>query len=151
MALAAMPADDERVRVEVPDDLPEVLADAGLAERVVANLVDNALRHGGPDPVALRASAYADRVELRVVDTGPGLPRGRAERLFVPFQRLHDHPSDTGIGLGLHVARGFAQAMGGTLTPEDTPGGGLTVVLTLPAADPTARSVHAERAARPLR
>jgi two-component system, OmpR family, sensor histidine kinase KdpD len=134
MALAAMPVDDARVRVDVPEDLPEVLADPGLAERVVANLVDNALRYGGPDPVTLRASAHAGRVELRVVDTGPGLPRGRAERLFVPFQRLHDHPGDTGIGLGLHVARGFAEAMGGTLTPEDTPGGGLTMVLTLPAA-----------------
>ncbi|HEY2192789.1 MAG TPA: DUF4118 domain-containing protein [Actinomycetospora sp.] len=135
MALAGMPADDGRVRVEVPEDLPEVLADPGLAERVVANLVDNALRYGGAGPVTLRASAYADRVELRVVDTGPGLARSRAERLFVPFQRLHDHPTDTGIGLGLHVARGFAEAMGGTLTTEETPGGGLTVVLTLPAAD----------------
>ncbi len=134
MALAGMPADEARVRVEVPDDVPEVLADAGLAERVVANLVDNALRYGGTDPVTLRASAHADRVELRVVDTGPGLSRDRAERMFVPFQRLHDHPTDTGIGLGLHVARGFAEAMGGTLATEDTPGGGLTVVLALPAA-----------------
>jgi two-component system sensor histidine kinase KdpD len=134
MALSGMPADDGRVRVAVPDELPEVLADPGLAERVVANLVDNAVRHGGPDPVTVRASAHADRVELRVVDTGPGLPRGRAERLFVPFQRLGDHTTDTGIGLGLHVARGFAEAMGGGLTTEDTPGGGLTMVLALPAA-----------------
>jgi two-component system, OmpR family, sensor histidine kinase KdpD len=146
MALAATPTGDGRVRVEVPDGLPEVLADPGLAERVVANLVDNAQRHGGPDPVTVRASAHADRVELRVVDTGPGLPRERAERLFVPFQRLGDHSADTGIGLGLHVARGFAEAMGGTLTTEETPGGGLTTVLALPAAgrdhsqDPTAWS-----------
>ncbi|NMO88497.1 DUF4118 domain-containing protein [Actinomycetospora sp. TBRC 11914] len=146
MTLATVPADDDRVRVEVPDDLPDVLADPGLAERVVANLVDNALRYGGPDPVTLRASAYADRVELRVVDTGPGLPRGRAERLFVPFQRLHDHPADTGIGLGLHVAQGFAEAMGGTLATEDTPGGGLTMVLTLPAAEPGTASAPAPSA-----
>jgi two-component system, OmpR family, sensor histidine kinase KdpD len=138
MALAGLPAGSERVRVEVPDDLPEVLADPGLAERVVANLVDNALRYGGPSPVTLRASAHAGRVELRVVDTGPGLSRERTERLFVPFQRLHDHSTDTGIGLGLHVARGFAEAMGGTLGTEDTPGGGLTMVLTLPAAGSTA-------------
>jgi two-component system sensor histidine kinase KdpD len=116
------------------DDLPEVLADAGLAERVVANLVDNALRHGGDGTVAVRASAHADRVELRVVDTGPGVSKTARERLFTPFQRLDDRRSDTGVGLGLHVARGFTDAMGGSLTAEDTPGGGLTMVLTLPVA-----------------
>jgi two-component system sensor histidine kinase KdpD len=118
--------------------LPRVLADAGLLERVVANVVDNALRHGGGAPVAVRASAYADRVELRVVDSGPGVPRDAADRLFTPFQRLGDRDTTTGVGLGLSVARGFTEAMGGTLTAEDTPGGGLTVVVSLPAA-PLAR------------
>lgn len=139
MALAGLPApglgaSGEHVRVEVPDEIPDVLADPGLAERVVANLVDNARRHGGPGPVTLRASAHADRVELRVVDTGPGLPRAKADKLFAPFQRLDDRSTDTGVGLGLHVARGFAEAMGGALTAEDTPGGGLTMVLSLPGA-----------------
>ncbi|CAA9262075.1 MAG: Osmosensitive K+ channel histidine kinase KdpD [uncultured Actinomycetospora sp.] len=128
------PAGADRVVVEVGEDLPAVLADAGLAERIVANLVDNALRHGGGGAVAVRASAYADRVELRVVDAGPGVPRKQLDRLFTPFQQLGDRRRATGVGLGLHVARGFAEAMGGTLDAEDTPGGGLTMVLSLPAA-----------------
>ncbi len=133
-ALAGIHPATDRVVVEVAEDLPHVLADAGLAERVVANLVDNALRHGGGTTVAVRASAYADRVELRVVDTGPGVPRQQRDLLFTPFQRLGDRRAATGVGLGLHVARGFTEAMGGTLEAEDTPGGGLTTVLSLPAA-----------------
>ncbi|MEJ2861385.1 sensor histidine kinase [Actinomycetospora flava] len=133
-ALAGGHVDAGRVVVEVAEDLPDVMADAGLAERVVANLVDNALRHGGDGPVAVRASAYGDRVELRVVDTGPGVPRKKRDRLFAPFQQLGDRRAASGVGLGLHVARGFTEAMGGTLDAEDTPGGGLTLVLALPAA-----------------
>jgi two-component system, OmpR family, sensor histidine kinase KdpD len=122
----------ERVRLEIDERLPEVLADPGLLERVVANLVDNALRHGAGAPVTLRASSHAEHVELRVVDEGPGVPTGRAEHLFTPFQRLGDRNHD-GLGLGLSVARGLTEAMGGVLAAEDTPGGGLTVVISLPA------------------
>jgi two-component system, OmpR family, sensor histidine kinase KdpD len=128
-----------RVAVELDEPTPDVLADPGLLERVLANVVDNALRHGAGAPVALRASTHADRVELRVVDRGPGVPRDGADRLFAPFQRLDGpdradrHPVG-GVGLGLSVARGFTEAMGGTLRAEDTPGGGLTVVVSLPAA-----------------
>jgi len=125
-----------RVVVEIDESLPAVLADVGLLERVVANVVDNALRHGGGAPIAVRASAHADRVELRVVDSGPGVPRGAADGLFEPFQRLGDRDATSGVGLGLSVARGFTGAMHGTLTAEDTPGGGLTVVISLPAAEP---------------
>jgi two-component system, OmpR family, sensor histidine kinase KdpD len=123
----------DRVAIEIADGVPDVLADPGLLERVVANLVDNALRHGRGAPVAVRASTYADRVELRVVDTGPGVDRSRMDRLFAPFQRLGDR-EQSGLGLGLSVAHGFTEAMGGTLTAEDTPGGGLTTVISLPAA-----------------
>ncbi|MDD7942272.1 sensor histidine kinase KdpD [Actinomycetospora lutea] len=152
-ALASGYVDAGRVVVQVAEDLPDVLADAGLAERVVANIVDNALRHGGEGTVAVRASAYADRVELRVVDAGPGVPPKQRDRLFAPFQRLGDRRAATGVGLGLHVARGFTEAMGGTLDAEDTPGGGLTMVLSLPAAPrpgETGRSAeHADGGARP--
>ncbi|MBW0091596.1 sensor histidine kinase, partial [Pseudonocardia sp. KRD-188] len=119
-----------RVEVEVDEALPDVTADAGLLERVVANLVDNALRHARGAPVAVRASTHADRVELRIVDLGPGTAR---EDLFVAFQGRGDRRS-AGVGLGLSVARGFTEAMGGALTAEDTPGGGLTLVVALPAA-----------------
>ncbi|HZZ49583.1 MAG TPA: DUF4118 domain-containing protein [Pseudonocardia sp.] len=121
-----------RVEVQIDESLPRVLADAGLLERVVANVVDNALRHGRGTQVAVRASVHADRAELRVVDHGPGVPRSSVERLFEPFQRLGDRDVTSGVGLGLSVARGFTRAMGGALTSEDTPGGGLTVVISLP-------------------
>ncbi len=123
------------VVVEVPETLPRVKADAGLLERAVANLVANAL-HASPSdiPVRLVAGAVLDRVELRVVDQGPGIPQNQRERVFHPFQRLGDHPNGTGVGLGLAVARGFVEAMGGELTIEDTPGGGATMVVSLPAA-----------------
>ncbi|GAA3065953.1 DUF4118 domain-containing protein [Pseudonocardia yunnanensis] len=123
----------ERVGLEIDERLPAVLADPGLLERVVVNVVDNALRHGGGAPVTLRASTYADMVELRVVDSGPGVPADRLNRMFAPFQRLGDR-GNSGLGLGLSVARGFTEAMGGTITAEDTPGGGLTIVISLPAA-----------------
>lgn len=119
------------VSVLVDEDLPPVLADLGLLERVIANVVDNALRHGRPSPVAIRASHHGSSVELRVVDHGPGLPKKAGHKVFAPFQRLDDR--STGIGLGLSVAKGFTTAMGGEISAEDTPGGGLTVVISLPA------------------
>jgi two-component system sensor histidine kinase KdpD len=122
------------VVVEIDETLPDVMADAGLLERVVANVVDNALRHGRGAPVAVRASSHAERVELRVVDSGPGVPRDAVDGLFAPFQRLGDRDATVGVGLGLSVARGFTESMGGSLTAEDTPGGGLTVVISLGTA-----------------
>jgi two-component system sensor histidine kinase KdpD len=83
--------------------------------------------------VLVTASAIADRVEIRVVDRGPGLPPEDRDRVFQPFQRLGDTDNSSGVGLGLALSRGLAEAMGGTLTPDDTPGGGLTMVLSLPA------------------
>ncbi|WP_077689022.1 MULTISPECIES: ATP-binding protein [Nocardiopsis] len=125
------------VTVDVPDDLPRVLADAGLLERSVANVVSNAVRHN-PDPrvpVLLAASAHGDSVQLRVVDRGPGVSDEAKQRMFEAFQRLGDAPQGTGVGLGLAVARGFVEAMHGRLDPEDTPGGGLTMVFTLRAVE----------------
>ncbi|MEU5884202.1 DUF4118 domain-containing protein [Spirillospora sp. NPDC047279] len=130
-ALAGVPD----VTVDVPDGLSPVWADAGLLERALANVVENAAKHGG-GPVLVTASEHGSRVEIRVVDRGPGVPDNVKERMFAPFQRLGDAPRGTGVGLGLAVARGFADAMGGTLTPEDTPGGGLTMVFALPAVPP---------------
>ncbi len=123
----------ERVDIAVADDAALVVADAGLLERVLANLVGNALTYASADSrVRLDASAAGTRALVRVIDTGPGVPLDQRERLFEPFQRLGDVPRGEGIGLGLAVARGLTEAMGGTLTVEDTPGGGLTFVLDLP-------------------
>ncbi len=119
--------------VDVPDDLPEVLADAGLLERVVANVVQNAVRHA-PDgtPVRIAGSAHAGRVEVRVIDRGPGLAGADVDRMFQPFQRTDDaRRNGDGVGLGLAIARGFTEAMGGEVTVEPTPGGGATFVIAL--------------------
>ncbi len=121
------------VRLAVGDDLPLVRADPGLLERVVANLVDNAVR--ASDSVTVDAKVSPSTVDLRVTDHGAGVAPGDRERMFAPFQRLDDHTADGGLGLGLAIARGFTEAMGGRLTPADTPGGGLTMTVTLPRAD----------------
>ncbi|WP_431977081.1 DUF4118 domain-containing protein [Micromonospora haikouensis] len=128
------------VGTDLPADLPAALADPGLLERVLVNVVANALRHSPPGrPPTVAASAHAGQVELRVVDTGPGIPADQWEHVFLPFQRLGDRDNQTGVGLGLALSRGLVEAMGGTITPETTPGGGLTMVLRLPAAGPPAR------------
>ncbi|WP_327371246.1 sensor histidine kinase KdpD [Streptomyces sp. NBC_01217] len=133
MALGGVP--EGSVDLEIPESLPMVAVDPGLLERSVANLVENAVKYSpGDERVLVSASAIADRVEVRVVDRGPGVPDEAKERIFAPFQRYGDAPRGAGVGLGLAVARGFAEAMRGTLNAEDTPGGGLTMVLTVPAA-----------------
>ncbi|MFJ6485034.1 ATP-binding protein [Streptomyces sp. NPDC091682] len=131
MALAGVP--DDSVDLDIPETLPMVAVDRGLLERAVANIVENAVKYS-PDgqAVLVSASALADRLELRVVDRGPGVPDEAKNRIFEPFQRYGDAPAGVGVGLGLAVARGFLEAMDGTLTAEDTPGGGLTMVITLP-------------------
>ncbi|MBM7053346.1 sensor histidine kinase [Streptomyces durocortorensis] len=139
MALGGVP--EGSVDLDIPETLPMVAVDPGLLERVVANIVENAVKyHPGREPVAVAASALGDRVELRVVDRGRGVPDEAKERIFEPFQRYGDAPRGAGVGLGLAVSRGFAEAMGGTLDAEDTPGGGLTMVLTLAAAPRGARA-----------
>ncbi|MER7923767.1 ATP-binding protein [Streptomyces sp. NPDC096057] len=136
MALADVP--DVDLRDVQP--IPPVLVDPPLLERVIANLVGNAARHTPAGRrVMVTASALGGRVELRVVDRGPGLPTTGRERLFEPFQRLGDTDNTTGLGLGLALARGLTEAMNGSLTPEDTPGGGLTMVVSLPQADRESR------------
>ncbi|MEU2779250.1 ATP-binding protein, partial [Streptomyces sp. NPDC007162] len=146
MALVGVP--EGSVDLDVPETLPMVEADAGLLERSVANLVENAVKYSPYDrPVLVSASPLADRVEVRVVDRGPGVPDDAKERIFEPFQRYGDAPRGAGVGLGLAVARGFAEAMGGTLNAEDTPGGGLTMVLSLRAAG-SVTAAEAEAAAK---
>jgi two-component system, OmpR family, sensor histidine kinase KdpD len=125
--------DSPRLEMAVPDGFPLVLADPGLLERVLANLFSNALRHSPPSrPPELHAQLLGDMVALEVVDHGQGVPDEQKERIFEPFTRAGDRYP--GVGLGLAVAKGFAEAMGGTITAEETAGGGLTVRVTLPEA-----------------
>ena len=122
------------ITVEIPESLPEINVDPAILERVIVNLTENALRYSpAGKPPLLTASALGDRVELRVVDRGPGIPEKDRDRMFVPFQRLGDTDNTTGVGLGLALSRGLTEAMGGTLTADDTPGGGLTMTVSVPA------------------
>jgi two-component system sensor histidine kinase KdpD len=124
------------IDVHVGDDLPMVQADPGLLERVLVNLLDNALQHGASSDrnVEVRAYALAHSAKVEIIDHGPGVPRDQHETLFEPFQRRGDRSSSPGVGLGLSVARGFTEAMGGGLVADQTPGGGLTMRLRLPLA-----------------
>lgn len=124
-----------RVELAIPDDLPLIRADAGLLERVLANLVANADRYLPPgEKVLVDARRDGTRVAIRVVDHGPGVAPERFAEIFAPFQHFGDRVT-TGLGLGLAIARGFTEAMGGTLTPSPTPGGGLTMTVSLEVAD----------------
>ncbi len=124
------------VAVRIPDDLPAAHADPGLLQRVLVNVIGNALPFSPSDrPPEVTASEHDAHVELRIIDHGPGIPEDQRDQVFLPFQRLGDTDNDTGVGLGLALSRGLTQAMGGTLVPETTPGGGLTRVLTLPATE----------------
>lgn len=126
------------VVLDVPDDLPLVHTDPGLLERVVANLVSNAVRHArAGSPVVVGSAVVGNGVVVRVVDDGPGVPDDVKEHMFDAFQRLGD-TTGNGLGLGLAVADGLATAVGAELSVEDTPGGGLTMLVTVPLAETAA-------------
>lgn len=138
-ALHGVPAG--RVRVDLPANMPEVDADAGMLERVIANIVENAVKYaprsdivivGAAGGLSTKPVAGKPAGELRLIDHGQGVPAASVLQMFQPFQRLDDIPSTTGVGLGLAVAKGFTEAMGGTLSAETTPGGGLTMLIRLP-------------------
>lgn len=128
-------SDGQRVNIAIPPDLPDIVADPGLLERVLANIVENALKYSPENqPVIVTAGEVKNIAFIRVVDRGKGISPSQRDDIFVAFQRLGDAPAGHGVGLGLAVARGFTEAMGGTLEAEDTPGGGLTMLLTMPLA-----------------
>ncbi|MEO6413596.1 MAG: DUF4118 domain-containing protein [Pedococcus sp.] len=156
VSVAAAPLlDGDRVRISMDNALPPAAADAGLLDRVLANVLENALKHSGAE-VVVHAAATGSRLQIRVVDRGRGVPEGAKDAIFAPFQRYGDTPRGTGVGLGLAVARGLMEAMGGSIAAEDTPGGGLTIVIELardgsagptprPGAEPPRRSPETSR------
>ena len=128
----------DELELDLNPEIPLVSADPGLLQRVVVNLLANATRHSPDDSkVRITTSSLDDIVEIRVIDHGPGIPPDRIDDVFVPFQRLGDTDNTSGLGLGLALSKGFVEGMGGTLTPEDTPGGGLTMVVALPTHNST--------------
>jgi len=134
------------VRLVVPEDLPLVRTDPGLLERVLANLFANAIAHSPPGrPPVMTASRDRDVVLLDVVDHGTGVTDDLKPLMFEPFERLGERGGGTGVGLGLAVAKGFLSAMGGDITPVDTPGGGLTMRVRLPVAAPASTRMAADQ------
>ena len=134
-ALDELDLGPDEVELELDPDLTPAMADPVLLQRVVVNLLANAVRHAPTGTrVRITTSEFAGKIEVRVIDRGPGIPHDRREDVFVPFQRLGDTDNSTGLGLGLALSKGFVEGMGGTLVPEDTPGGGLTMVATLLAS-----------------
>jgi len=130
LALAGQPPG--RVLLDVDESAPLILTDSGLLERIVANLVSNAVRHAPSDcPVRVHARVLEHEVLILVADQGPGVPPELRDRIFEPFQRLGDTEA-SGLGLGLAVAKGLADTIGATISVEDTPGGGLTMVVSVP-------------------
>ena len=128
-AVASLGDRGKHVVIDVPENLPRIHTDPALLERAVANVIDNAVAWSPADkPVRVEAASFGGATELRVIDRGPGIPLGQREQVFQPFQRLGDQHTGAGVGLGLAVARGFMDALGGELTIDDTPGGGATMV-----------------------
>jgi len=137
-ALLALGDESARVAVDVAEDLALVRADRELLQRVLVNLLDNAFRHGeGEQQVEVVAYAGAESIRLEVVDHGPGVARDQREKIFEPFQSLDDRGGG-GVGLGLAVARGFIEAMGGAMVADTTQGGGLTMRIRLRVSSPKA-------------
>ncbi|MCC6222922.1 MAG: HAMP domain-containing histidine kinase [Thermoleophilia bacterium] len=120
-----------RLSLDAPAPLPAVAADPERLRQVLANLVSNATKHAAAG-VRVSLAGAGDRVRVSVADDGPGVPAEARERIFEPFERLPGAPP--GTGLGLHLARGLAAAMGATLTLDDAPGPGAAFTLDLPAA-----------------
>ena len=137
-ALEALGPQPKPVLADIPPGLPEIMADPAITERIIVNLAGNALRYSpAAAPPLLTARTTGNRVELRVIDHGPGIPPADHQRMFQPFCRLGAAGGSTSVGLGLAVARALAEMMGGTVQPQNTPGGGLTMILTLPAQPTT--------------
>ncbi len=125
------------VELDLDTVLPALRADPVLLQRVLVNVLANAHRHSPQDrKITVSTTARGERGEIRIIDHGRGVPTGRRESMFQPFQRHGDTDNTTGLGLGLALSKGFTEGMGGTLTAEGTPGGGLTMVVSLPVMAP---------------
>lgn len=135
-ALAELDTPNASVHVDIDPTLPFVYADSGLLGRAVSNIIANSLAHSpAQHPPTVTAHAANGHVDLRIIDHGPGIPAADVDLVFQPFQRLGDTDNRPGVGLGLHIAKGFLDAMHGTITLEETAGGGLTAVIRLPSVD----------------
>jgi two-component system sensor histidine kinase KdpD len=126
----------QQLLVDLPEGLPTILVDPVRLDQVLTNLVDNARRYADGQPITLAGRSVDGRVELRVIDHGPGIPAAERERVFDQFYRLRRNgQGPDGTGMGLAICRGILEALDGQISVEATPGGGATFVVSLPAAD----------------
>ena len=132
-AVASIGAGSSAVVLDLPDDVPPAIGDEALLERAFANIIANAVTYSRGEPVLVHAGLLRDGIDVRVADRGPGVPPQERETIFLPFRRVGDTRRHEGAGLGLAIAKGFVEAMGGTIEADDTPGGGLTIVVRLKA------------------
>jgi two-component system sensor histidine kinase KdpD len=137
--LSSIGAAADRVEVHVPDGLPAAFGDPALLERSLHNVVTNALHHAEDSAVRLTVGVVGNEMHVCTIDRGPGIPRDLRSKVMAPFQQLGDDRSANGVGLGMSIAQGFVQAMNGRLELDDTPGGGLTVIIAIPLAEPVAQ------------
>jgi two-component system sensor histidine kinase KdpD len=128
-------AQPEVVRLAVDRDLPMVAADAAQLERAFANLLENAVRHGGGRPVLVKSRLIGGKITVRVVDQGPGIPESEWRRIFEPFQHGEADGAQGGAGLGLAIAKGFVEANGGEIAVESLPRQGSSFVVSMPYGD----------------
>ena len=144
-------AGPDRVAVHAPDDLPPILVDYVLMDRVLANLVGNALRYAPPDePVRVAVERVGPTVVITVADAGPGVPAAELERVFEKFHRVAGRDGDAGLGLGLAICKGIVEAHGGRIwaeSPVDR-GRGVAFHVALPLAsrDQAGRGAREEEA-----
>src|SRR5262249_9710938 len=136
------------VRLAIDDDVPPVRADAAQLERAFANLLANARRYSGGQPVSVQVHRSGSRVVVSVVDQGPGVAPAERARIFEPFYRGRDTSGDSwpGSGLGLAIAKGFVEANGGTISVESLPGQGSSFIVSLPIEPERAESRQAAEA-----
>jgi two-component system sensor histidine kinase KdpD len=134
-ALSGVPGSEQLVHVDVDAGLPLVWVDSALLERALANLISNAIAWS-PDgaEVDVAAEPQGECVDLHIIDHGPGIPEIDRERVYIPFERSGDRSREAGAGLGLAIARGFVDIIGGVLSISNTPGGGLTMTVRVPFA-----------------
>jgi two-component system sensor histidine kinase KdpD len=135
-AIKSLKSPTDLIEIGIDPELPPIKGDPILLERVIGNLLENALRFNPKESsITIAAFRVGESIEIRIIDHGPGLSTKDKSKLFTPFQRLGDRDNSTGVGLGLAIVKGFTELMNGRISVEETFQGGLTMVLSFPIGD----------------
>lgn len=141
-AIKSLKSPTDLIEISIDSELPPIKGDPILLERIIGNLLENALRFNPKGrPVTIAAFQVEERIEIRIIDHGPGLSTKDRAKLFTPFQRLGDRDNSTGVGLGLAIVKGFTELMNGRISIEETYQGGLTMALSFPIGEDNSQQV----------